>query len=587
MASFQDVFSSNIVSALCGMILHSLWQGALLAACVGLILVFTKNKPSLYRYNLLIASLTLFSVTTIYTFISSIISLTSNTAAVIPESGKAIPLALENGQIHIMQTSFMDSIVMYLNAHSFFIVCAWFVIVCLRSLQLAIGMRGVFLLRYKNVAPASLYWQLRVKQLSQKMGITSAIRIVESGIAKVPMVIGHFKPLILIPLGMLAKLPQEELEAILVHELAHIRRKDYLVNILQSLVEIVFFFNPAVLWTSSLIRKEREHCCDDITVEMANNKTVYIKALVSTQEYAHQLPAYAMALNGEKKHLLSRVKRLAFNDRKPITYLEKSILAACILMVTLSITFFSYGRKKDVPQKTIATNISTVSNEEVTTTTTSNDTAIKVYKPSDVGNGTSMKYINSGQSAYLLKENNVLYQLFVKSGKPDALFVNGKEIPAGKIADYSAIVSKIMVLYNNEKEVTETTTVTKEVSERTDTSHTKSIAIPIKVNIAVPVNPVIADKRRPVETAVLPVNPVAKENDAYKSEDLIADMIRDNIIAEKGNALSFKLSTNEFVVNGEKQSDLVYSKYRTKYIKATGKSEVTWYYNYDNSDESH
>jgi beta-lactamase regulating signal transducer with metallopeptidase domain len=178
------------------------------------------------------------------------------------------------------------------------------------------------------------------------MGITSAIQIMESGIAKVPMVIGHLKPLILVPLGMLASLPQAELEAILIHELAHIRRKDYLVNILQSLLEIIFFFNPAVLWTSSLIKREREHCCDDIAIATASSKVIYIKALVACQEYMHEQPAYAMALNGEKKHLLSRVKRLAVNDRKPITYVEKSILATCILTVALVITFLSYGGKR-------------------------------------------------------------------------------------------------------------------------------------------------------------------------------------------------------------------------------------------------
>jgi bla regulator protein BlaR1 len=591
MASFQDVFSSNIVSALCGMILHSLWQGGLLAACVGLILVFTKNKPSLYRYNLLIGSLALFFAATVYTFINGIISLTSNTAA-IPGSGKATSLlASGNGQIQIMQMSFMDSIVMYLNAHSFFIVCAWFIIVCLRSLQLAIGMRGVFLLRYKAVTPVSLFWQLRVRQLSQKMGITSAIHIMESGIAKVPMVIGHLKPLILIPLGMLAKLPQEELEAILVHELAHIRRKDYLVNILQSLVELAFFFNPAVLWTSSLIRKEREHCCDDITIEMANSKTIYIKALVSTQEYAHHLPAYAMALNGRKKHLLSRVKRLAFNDQKPITYLEKSILAVGVLMLALAISFFSYGGKKEMPRRTVTTTTTTVTDDsEDVTATSSHKETIKIYKPSDVGNGTTMKYVGNQQSAYLLKENNVLYQLFIKEGNPDVLFIDGQKIAANKMPAYSATIQKLMMLYNKEqeaKETTETAAIAAPIAQTTNRNQTKTISIPVNIDIALPVSPEIADERRPVATAVMPVNPVAHTNETYKSEDLIADMLKDHIISEKGDTLSFKLSTNEFVVNGEKQSDLVYGKYKTKYIKTTGNSEVTWYYNYNTSNEYH
>jgi beta-lactamase regulating signal transducer with metallopeptidase domain len=84
---------------------------------------------------------------------------------------------------------------------------------------------------------------------------------------------------------MLTTLPASEIEAILLHELAHIRRRDYLVNLLQSFSDIIFFFNPAVLWLSSLIRDERENCCDDIAIGEVKNKKQFIHALLSFQEY--------------------------------------------------------------------------------------------------------------------------------------------------------------------------------------------------------------------------------------------------------------------------------------------------------------
>ncbi|MFA6058854.1 MAG: M56 family metallopeptidase [Taibaiella sp.] len=630
MASVISVFSGEIISALCSMIVHSLWQGGLLAACVGLVLIFTRNKSSAYRYNLLVTSLALFSITTLYTFISSIIHLTSPAISNIQDSGKATPFMIGKETMQIMQTSFMDKVVMYLNANSVFIVCVWFIVVCLRSLQLAMGMRSIFLLRYRETIPADSYWQFRVKELSARMGITSAIRIMESGMAKVPMVIGHLKPLILIPLGMLASLPQAELEAILIHELALIRRRDYLVNILQSLLEIIFFFNPAVLWTSSLIKKEREHCCDDITIATASSKVVYIKALVACQEYVHEQPNYAMALNGEKKHLLSRVKRLAINDRKPITYMEKSILAACILTVALLITFFSYGGKEKNTKTTTTTThtISVVHNDsETIPVADSKDTGIKIYKPADVGNGTSMKYISNGRNAYLLKENDILYQLFMEGGRADALYVNGKEIPAGRLLDYSATINKLMMLYDSEDEATEAEEITSvpEVHQEPDTTYVKPlvsdvkacIALPVDTNIATPVNIVTpiniapTNEKRPVAidvktinpvkpinriksihpvrraNSVKPVNPVAlKKQYAYQSKELIADMINDHIIAGESSTLSFKLSSGEFVVNGIKQPEPVYSKYKSKYIKTAGHREISWYYNYDTSSES-
>jgi beta-lactamase regulating signal transducer with metallopeptidase domain len=607
MALVISVFSNSIISALCDMIVHSLWQGGLLAACVGLILVLTRNKPSSYRYNLLITVLTLFSVTALYTFINGIVHLTAHGTINTPDPGKTTSLIIGEQAVQLVQIPFTDKVIMYLNANSVFIVCIWFVIVCLKSMQLAMGVRSAFLLRYKETTPANVHWQLRIKELSQKMGITTAIHIVESGIAKVPMVVGHLKPFILIPLGMLASLPQAEVEAILVHELAHIRRKDYLVNMLQSLLEIVFFFNPAVLWTSSLIKKEREHCCDDISIATASNKVAYIKALVACQEYVYQQPRYAMALNGEKKHLLSRVKRLVTKDRQPITYLEKSILATCILAIALLITFFSYGERKKNITTTITHTTSTIShNSESNPIANPNNIAIKIYKPTDVGNGTSIKYVGDGQSAYLLKENGILYQLFVKEERADDLYVNGEKISEGNLPDYNSMIGKLMMLYHGESEAAEANEATPvfEAYEENDNADVNPLVLPVQACIASPVNPIIAaDEETPVTVNVKsvnlikpvnpvklvnpikPVNPVAPKQDAYQSQVLISDMIRDHIIAEENSTLSFKLTSKEFVVNGIKQPETIYSKYKSKYIQPIDNREVTWYYNYDTSSE--
>ena len=99
-----------------------------------------------------------------------------------------------------------------------------------------------------------------------------------------PVVIGHLKPVILIPLGCLAGLPADQVEAILLHELAHIRRSDYFVNFLQNITESIFFFNPGLLWISSLIKEERENCCDDIALEQTKNKRGLVQALISFKE---------------------------------------------------------------------------------------------------------------------------------------------------------------------------------------------------------------------------------------------------------------------------------------------------------------
>ena len=171
------------------------------------------------------------------------------------------------------------------------------------------------------------------------------------------MVIGHLKPVIIVPVGLLIALSAEEVEAILIHELAHIRRRDYLVNMLQSGMEIVFFFNPAVLWVSKLIKTERENCCDDLAVAQNNNKINYIRALVSCEEYQASVPAYAMGFPGEKNSLLSRVKRIVSNRNYSLNLFEKTILAVCLVLFGLGVSAFTAREHIQKVVKSVVTTI--------------------------------------------------------------------------------------------------------------------------------------------------------------------------------------------------------------------------------------
>ena len=116
-------------------------------------------------------------------------------------------------------------------------------------------------------------------RLSRRLHITRAITLFESTLVDVPTVIGFVKPVILLPASVLGGLTPQQLEAILAHELAHIRRHDYIVNLLQSLLETLLFYHPAVWWLSRRIRIEREHCCDDLAVSLCGDPLVYARAL--------------------------------------------------------------------------------------------------------------------------------------------------------------------------------------------------------------------------------------------------------------------------------------------------------------------
>ncbi|MGZ3457844.1 MAG: M56 family metallopeptidase, partial [Archangium sp.] len=123
-----------------------------------------------------------------------------------------------------------------------------------------------------------------------------------------PTVVGTWRPLILVPASALAGLSVLQLEAVLAHELAHIRRHDYLVNLLQTLVETALFYHPAVWWLSARIREEREHCADDVAVESCGDVRLYSRTLATLEQLRVSVPAPAVGANGGS--LLLRIQRL-------------------------------------------------------------------------------------------------------------------------------------------------------------------------------------------------------------------------------------------------------------------------------------
>ena len=124
-------------------------------------------------------------------------------------------------------------------------------------------------------------WQSRMATLAGQLGIRRGIRLCESTLAQVPAVIGWIRPVILIPAGALINLSAQELEAVLAHELAHIRRFDYVANLLQSAIEALLFYHPAMWWIAKRIRAERENCCDDLAIAACGDRVVYARALTA------------------------------------------------------------------------------------------------------------------------------------------------------------------------------------------------------------------------------------------------------------------------------------------------------------------
>ena len=153
--------------------------------------------------------------------------------------------------------------------------------------------------------PASVHALAR--RLAARMKLTRLIRIVESPLVSVPMLVGCLKPVVLLPSAALAGLPPAQLEALLAHELAHVRRHDYLVNLLQACVETLLFYHPAVWWMSRQVRLDRELCCDDMAVEACGDRVAYASALAAVAAMAAPQRFMLAASDGR---VLTRVRRV-------------------------------------------------------------------------------------------------------------------------------------------------------------------------------------------------------------------------------------------------------------------------------------
>jgi beta-lactamase regulating signal transducer with metallopeptidase domain/HEAT repeat protein len=188
------------------------------------------------------------------------------------------------------------------------LVLAWIVGVTVMAIRLAGGWWRTRALGVEGVSAAPEWAEQTVARLCRRLRIERRVALVASMRVSVPVVLGHVKPIVVVPAAAFAGLSPAHLEAILAHELAHVRRHDYLVNLAQSLIETLLFYHPAMWWVSHQVRVAREHCCDDLAVRACGNRRRYIHALLDLEELRNPTPM--LALGAADGSLLGRARRL-------------------------------------------------------------------------------------------------------------------------------------------------------------------------------------------------------------------------------------------------------------------------------------
>jgi len=610
--NLTKLLPSDWLHAIGATLFHSLWLGVILSFIVAIILFSTRKTSAVLRYNLLTASLCLFVFAIAVLFYNALESRGSfGSVSHIISADIKNEVQVNPSEMHGSPAFFtgFNQLMSIWNAYAAQIVIIWFLIICVKSAQLLVGLNGISNLKNTKVYAAGRKWDEKILQLSDRLGITQKVNILQSGIAQVPMVVGHVKPLILIPLGLLNGLSDDEVEAILCHELAHIKRRDYLVNLLQSFIEIVFFFNPAVLWVSKLIREERENCCDDLAVSQMEDKRSYVKALITCQEFQLNAPPLAMAVTGRKNYLFNRISRMLFDTKTTLNKMEKTILTVALVSVVICSAAFknvsesgnvrgndAHAYSKAFQDTTKKRNI--LSEIDRIQVATDRLQAIKDARQAQID--AKQAIIDSKQAIEDAKQaasDAVIASEDAKQAKLDALQAqidakvtqeeakmhnNTKALEAAEIAKEHAaqveIDTKIAIKYAHQTKID-----AKIALKNAEVSKNNFNVAQTPVSPVVPPAPPVLQSTPPLppsnrnrdkggsKTTIKTdtqrtVESVSNTNaNAHDYKAIIREMIKDGIIQSQ-DKLSYKLDKNSLIVNGIKQPENFHKKYKGKFL---------------------
>ncbi len=294
-------------------LVHFVWQGGLLAVATAAGLRLCRRRSSTTRYAVACLGLTAMlaapAVTSAVLWEPAVVTLPAETgSAAIP--GKAIDSTTRRTALDDSSQSVKGAAGLRVELDPWlpYVVWTWIAGVVLLMARFAGGSWRVHRLHVASRAEAVSPWQTAGERLAGRLRLDVAFKVVESGLVDTPSVIGFLRPVILLPVAILSNLSPGQVEALLAHELAHIRRRDYAVNLLQTAAETLLFFHPAVWWVSSRIREERELCCDDVAVEVCGEPTAYAAALAELASWRSREIALSVGAAGGP--LLARVRRL-------------------------------------------------------------------------------------------------------------------------------------------------------------------------------------------------------------------------------------------------------------------------------------
>jgi HEAT repeat protein/beta-lactamase regulating signal transducer with metallopeptidase domain len=369
MRTLESVLAQPALQALGWSLIHFVWQGAAVAILLAGARLVLRNRSANARYLASCAALALMLLLmagNIFFFTASMPFTTTG------QTGQQANVTLQGGELQISpatindhkegypavepQPLFEQQAYAWLRTLLPWIVATWLFGVLALSIRLVGGFVQTRRLRRKKTRQIADWRQDALVRLAHRLRVSKPVVILESSLVHVPMSIGWLRPVILFPASALTGLTPQQLEAILAHELAHIRRYDYLINLLQTVIETLLFYHPAIWWVSRQIRIERENCCDDLAVAACGDALMYARALTKVERLRKARLQLAVTANGGL--LMNRISRLV---GAPLAHSNRAAgLVTCVIAILTLIAIVAGTRVSPFPNS-----MATGSREEI------------------------------------------------------------------------------------------------------------------------------------------------------------------------------------------------------------------------------
>lgn len=338
----MEAIVNNLIKAIGWSILHSLWQGAILYIFLFVAFLAFPKMSARLKHNLAFSTLVVLFISFCLTFLFIF---------KLPSSSLTAQISIE--QLSFQELNYLTQKISF-KTESYFplIVSIYGIGILLQFVVLLSSYAKLKKLKNEHTLVIPAEWKSVFELTLAQLKLNKTVKFYLSTKVNVPLVIGFLKPVVLFPFALATQLDLKQVEAILIHELSHIRRNDYLINLVKTCIETLLFFNPFVWLTTRFIHIEREHACDDLVVNFTGTPLTYAHALLKLELLkSKNTPALSLAATGKNQHLYQRIKRITDMKTNYMNAKQKFFILSLTIGTVISLAWINPTKKPEETKK--------------------------------------------------------------------------------------------------------------------------------------------------------------------------------------------------------------------------------------------